>query len=951
MLRKLFYVVMIAALVIGLPAVMPEPAAVKAIGAQEIAGIHLVPPRGDQMKQIIEKEESRVGGDTDKAKANVLKELSKKSDTWVNPEMAERALQYEAGVNSQIDSQGGILKGKVQKVSVKILAMAVEFTPDPEDVTVERWVLGDWDNDPATPDTEECKVVTESHTGPQQGDIEEPVGPDDVEEGMPYDNNTVWYTPAQTASTKFYESMIFGYKGAGRVRMDLIDPRDGKPGINLKGVTVQDYYDKVAGKGNVKLSGKVVGWIESDHSEAFYGADNCAGEHAGGTWADLDEDPATPDTRVYPAHLVKESVEKYNATFTSPAAAWKFWKQYDANKDGIVDTFWMIHAGMGQEAGGGAQGDDSIWSHSSDVRYYLPEALYAYEDDPANPNDWSIEVGPYTFQPENAEVGVFSEEFGHNVFGLPDLYVTDTQGSIAFWAIMESGAWGGWLGGTQPLGMPLWFRMIADCGGVACNWDKPLFNRLYADPEEKTTIAALEGAPRGAIKGARINLPRMWETIPNPVSTGIAIHSGAGRDMTDVTMDFTFDVPAAPATNILTIPSDYDIEEDWDYGYVMVKDNTDPANPFVSLNDLDGILTNSNPNGNLDPGAYGLTGSSTADLHFDLAAYAGKNVTLRLRYETDAAVSQNGWFVDDIQLDTELLADFDTVGTLDEWTNSDPGWLTVPTTNSYSQYYLVELRNNGRYDGSARTAYVTTDVETMTDPDNNGTYDTPAEIWSVDRVPYNIPAALIYYRNTKYGSTYAQRGYYNDLPSYGPKYQLLLVDVNEEGVRIFDPAAPVQDFDSWWSTFNPRVGSYDAGLTIQPVEGFTLRNISGVPLVGPYTFAGKPATTVFDDRNGYYPGFFNVPGPGGGWFYNNRDGSAVIPAVDMYSTRVTDFDGNPLPNYYGLALGSMLPHYFGTGNPGDEGQQYGVMIELLGVNKPGNKAIIKMWNSTYGMEY
>ncbi|KPL79904.1 hypothetical protein ADN01_13355 [Levilinea saccharolytica] len=946
---------MIAALVIGLPAVMPEPAAVKAIGAQEIAGIHLVPPRGDQMKQIIEKEEARVGGDTDKAKENVIKAFSKKSDTWVNPEMAERALQYEAGVNSQIDSQGGILKGKVQKVSVKILAMAVQFTDENEQIDVERAI--DHDNDPDTPKI--CVRFDEIHSGPQQGEIEEPVGPDDVEEGMPYDNNTVWYTPAQTASMKFYESMIFGYKGAGRVRMDLIDPRDGKPGINLKGVTVQDYYDKVAGKGNVKLSGKVVGWIQSDHSEAFYGADNCAEEHAGGTWADLDDNPDTPKTRVYPAHLVKESVEKYNATFATPAAAWKFWKQYDANKDGLVDTFWMIHAGMGQEAGGGAQGDDSIWSHSSDVRYYLPEALYAYEDDPANPNDWSIQVGPYTFQPENAEVGVFSEEFGHNVFGLPDLYVTDgAQGSIAFWSIMESGAWGGWLGGTQPLGMPLWFRMIADCGGVACNWDKPLFNRMYADPEEKTTIAALEGAPRGAIKGARINLPRMWETIPNPVGTGIAIHSGAGRDMTDVTMDFTFDVPAAPATNILTIPSNYDIEEDWDYGYVMIKDNSDPANPFVSLNDLDGILTDSNPNGNLDPGAYGLTGSGRADLQFDLAAYAGKNVTLRLRYETDAAVSQNGWFVDDIMLDTEVLADFDTVGTLDEWTNSDPGWMTVPTTKSYSQYYLVELRNNGRYDGSARTAYVTTHEETMIDPDGDGTYDTPADIWMVDRVPYNIPAALIYYRNTKYGSTYAQRGYYGDLPSYGPKYQLLLVDVNEEAVRAFDPAAPVQNFDSWLFSFNARVGSYDAGLTMQPVEGFEISRAkyiadydeNGKPIyayVENLEYPGKPATTVFDDRQGYYPGFFYADGR---WYLSNRDGSAVIPAVDMYSTRVTDFDGNPLTAKYGSTLLSILPHYFGSGNPGDEGQQYGVMIELLGVNKPGNKAIIKMWNSTYGME-
>ena len=41
------------------------------------------------------------------------------------------------------------------------------------------------------------------------------------------------------------------------------------------------------------------------------------------------------------------------------------------NGDGIVDTFWIIYAGVGQEAGGGALGEFALWSHSSDVRYYF----------------------------------------------------------------------------------------------------------------------------------------------------------------------------------------------------------------------------------------------------------------------------------------------------------------------------------------------------------------------------------------------------------------------------------------------------------------------------------------------------------------------------------------------------------------------------------------------------
>ena len=44
--------------------------------------------------------------------------------------------------------------------------------------------------------------------------------------------------------------------------------------------------------------------------------------------------------------------------------------QYDVNgdgnqnqPDGLIDHLMIIHAGVGQEAGGGKLGDDAIWSH------------------------------------------------------------------------------------------------------------------------------------------------------------------------------------------------------------------------------------------------------------------------------------------------------------------------------------------------------------------------------------------------------------------------------------------------------------------------------------------------------------------------------------------------------------------------------------------------------------
>ncbi len=148
---------------------------------------------------------------------------------------------------------------------------------------------------------------------------------------------------------------------------------------------------------------------------------------------------------------------------------------------------------MGQEAGGGALEEFALWSHSSDTRYYFGEGKGVLVDDggTVDPSD-DIYVGPYTMQPETADVGVMTEEFGHNVFGFPDLYVTDTQGSIAFWSTMESGSWGGYLGGATPVGMPLWFRMIAWCDTGPCNWQNPMLIRNYDDPSVDVTLRQLE---------------------------------------------------------------------------------------------------------------------------------------------------------------------------------------------------------------------------------------------------------------------------------------------------------------------------------------------------------------------------------------------------------------------------------------------------------------------------
>ena len=48
------------------------------------------------------------------------------------------------------------------------------------------------------------------------------------------------------------------------------------------------------------------------------------------------------------ADLVREVVDAVNAD--NPSFAWQ---TYDGDGDGVVDNFTVIHAGMGQESGGG----------------------------------------------------------------------------------------------------------------------------------------------------------------------------------------------------------------------------------------------------------------------------------------------------------------------------------------------------------------------------------------------------------------------------------------------------------------------------------------------------------------------------------------------------------------------------------------------------------------------
>ncbi|UCG83324.1 MAG: immune inhibitor A [Dehalococcoidia bacterium] len=107
----------------------------------------------------------------------------------------------------------------------------------------------------------------------------------------------------------------------------------------------------------------------------------------------------------------------------------------------------------------------------------------------------------------------------------------------------------------------------------------------------------------------------------------------------------------------LTFDTFYDIEDYWDFGFVQVS--TDGGYTWTSLGNA--YTTSAH-----DPGAHptvvanlpGLTWLSVGwvTMSFDLSAYAG-DILIAFRYVTDWATVYDGWYIDNVYVDSTLISD------------------------------------------------------------------------------------------------------------------------------------------------------------------------------------------------------------------------------------------------------------------------------------------------------
>jgi immune inhibitor A len=348
-----------------------------------------------------------------------------------------------------------------------------------------------------------------------------------------------------------------------------------------------------------------------------------------------------------------------------------------------------VHAGEGEDAGGGAQGGDAIWSH----RWY---ANFDLETGPAgchlggyNLPGTNLWVGDYTIEPENGGVGVFAHEFGHDL-GLPDLYDTAGAGdnTTGFWTLMSSGSWASDSPdsiGDKPVHMGAWEKL-------ALGWLDDTLARVALGTDVIIDLGPAEGSTRGRYQALRVDLPDFSRTITVfPVDGGDPnyFYSTKGDDIdTSMSKAASFASPTS-----IAFRANWDIERDWDYAYLDAQVGGTWQHVATSAS------TTTNPNG--QNFGFGITGVSrgwatvTATLPAGTTAY-------RFRYWTDGAVVRPGFAVDSIAVG----------GVVDDATNpaawSLSGFRQIAGgqfTDTFFHYYLAESRSYVRNDTSLCGAY------------------------------------------------------------------------------------------------------------------------------------------------------------------------------------------------------------------------------------------------------
>jgi immune inhibitor A len=591
--------------------------------------------------------------------------------------------------------------------------------------------------------------------------------------------------------------------------------------------SMANYYLEQS-SGRYSVDGFVSDWNLVPNNEATYGSNYCGSNVCADTWRFIND-----SADVWWDALVAQegSVAAANAFL----AQFDVWDRYDFDgdsnfdePDGYIDHYQAVHAGMGEEVGGGAQGTDAIWSH----RWYAwyPTSGIPGPDGPGPhglagmkigaSNFW---VGDYTVEPENGGVGVFAHEFAHDL-NLPDEYSSGGENSTAWWTLMSQGSYGTVNGvdlGSAPTHMSAWdkFQLGFLRPGeyqVVGPGQSGTFHLGPAEFNNKKTQAIFMVLPNNVVESP----------VAGPFSGDWLYYSGSGANLDN---NMTRPITLGAGTNSLSFQARYQIETCWDYAYVQVSN--DGGATWTNLNTS--ASTNLNEFGqNFGNGITGVSGQphvcdslqgtpEWVNVTADLTPFASQTIQLRFRYWTDPFVNPAGIAVDDIAITGQPLDDAET----------DPGWTydgftrTEALTQEFFNAYVLENRQYLGYDNALDQG-----------PYNFGF---PAAPDLVEHFPYQ-DGLLVWYWNNEWTD--------NDVNNHPGEGLILPVDAH--------PA-----IETWneGTQMRPRIQSYDATFTKSATESITLHNLATGAAT---TIPSHAAASVFNDglRDGDGTSIYWAPG-------------------------------------------------------------------------------------------
>ncbi|RJY16409.1 M6 family metalloprotease domain-containing protein [Parashewanella spongiae] len=449
--------------------------------------------------------------------------------------------------------------------------------------------------------------------------------------------------------------------------------------------SVHQYYDDVSGN-SFKFTGDAKGWFRAEQNAQYYGRNDSSRNNA--------DNAAT--------ELVKEAVSDAVATMSQDELnSFDIEDPRDLDNDGninesdgIIDHIMVFHSSIGEEAGGGVLGSNAIWSHSFAVNassggYTLPGT--------------NKKVLGYTIQPIDAAIGVCAHEFGHDL-GLPDEYDTQSGGDgspVGLWSIMSAGTWVGTIPGSQPVGFSPYAR----------SYLQNKFNGRWVN-EQDISLSSITNTPTDYVLASAIdkqNINQLAITLDSPpipfkqaYSGEYQYYSGQG-DQLEHSMSFARQLPVSSSI-ILTMKSHWEMENRFDYAQVLINGVAIAGNHTNETNSTTNDRHTITGKSKSIVGAEGENG--WVDLEYNLTPYSGQNVTIKMVYKTDTAVTKYGIVVDDIKIHNAgsqiYHDDSETQGRVTQAgftriNNSRPG---------KNMRYLIQLRNHqGVDDGLGGSGY------------------------------------------------------------------------------------------------------------------------------------------------------------------------------------------------------------------------------------------------------